>query len=281
MSWVGFWWVLPVAGALVGYGRALAGVTRAQRAVWAVARVVEVRVPAHGASGMDALPVTLAFQDPLSGAEFRLGNEGAHGEGVHAAWVGREFTVRYPPGQPERFHLMRSTDGERHGLTVPNCCVWLLAVGAVAHAWVVGGPGWGLLGLGALLVCAGALSGDIGRARERAARLASAVGVPARVVAVTEDIHTDGEGTEIVSRTPVVVFTTRDGVRVTALLLRGAQALPGSLGRELTVHYAVDDPSVFTPDLAFDRRERGKDIAFVVALWTGGLASMAVGAALL
>ncbi|WP_370740959.1 hypothetical protein [Streptomyces sp. Ncost-T10-10d] len=92
------WWVVPAGLALLGYGRSLAGVTRAQRAVWVKARIVEVGQPAHGDSEKPGIPVTFAFQDPATGQEFTLPNAGRHGDAIREAWVGREVDVRYPPG---------------------------------------------------------------------------------------------------------------------------------------------------------------------------------------
>ncbi|MGW0576637.1 DUF3592 domain-containing protein [Streptomyces sp. NPDC002920] len=277
------WWVVPSGLALLGYGLSLAGLTRAQRAVWVRARIVEVGQPAHGDSKGPAIPVTFAFRDPATGREFALPNAGKHGDAVREAWVGREFDVRYPPGQPHRFLVV--ADGadavDRSGRGGPDCAVALLLVGLVIHAAVARGYPYALLGFGALLTAVAALSPDIRRARARAARLASAVAVPARVVAVTTDVHTDGEGSEFVTHAPVVAFTTLDGIDVTVLSRAGLPDPGRSLGRELTIHYAPDDPAVHTPDLAFDRRERAKDIGLVLALLTAGIAAFLTGAALL
>lgn len=281
LEWGGrWWWAVGLAVALAGYLRSLAGVTRAQRARWATARVVEVRTPAHGASGREGVPVTLAFQDPDSGREFVLTNEGRHGDAVEVAWVGRQFTVRYPPGQPERFHLMADTAGERSGLGGPNCLLQLIALGLAVQGALAWGWGWGLVGFGALLLFNGLMSDDVFEARVRRDRLAAALDVPARVVAVTKDVHHDAEG-DLVAHAPVLVFTTHDGTRVTALCRDGIPRPGLSLGRELTVHYAPDDPAVHTPDPDFDRRDRAKSVGCVLLLVLGGTAAVAVGCALI
>ncbi|MGC5562229.1 DUF3592 domain-containing protein [Streptomyces sp. FR-108] len=275
------WWTVPAGTALAGYACSLAGLTRPQRAVWVTARVVEVHRPGQGDSESPGIPVTVAFQDPSGGREFRLRHTGRNGHVVAAAWVGREFPVRYPRRRPERFHLMLDSKGEERGLGGPNCMLLLLLVGLVVQAFVVRGWADGLICLGGLLLIVGALSRDRQYARARAALLAGAVAVPGRVVAVTKDVHTDGEGGEIVVHTPVVVFTTQEGVLVTALCREGI-AQPGrSLGRDLTIHYAPADPAVFTPDLDHDRRERAAAVRFTIGLLLAGIVSVALGVALL
>ncbi|MFD0306156.1 DUF3592 domain-containing protein [Streptomyces sp. NPDC127119] len=275
------WWTVPAGAALIGYAGSLAGLTRPQRAVWVTARVVEVHRPDHGDSKRPGIPVTVAFQDPSTGRELRLRHAGRNGHVVAAAWVGQEFPVRYPRRRPERFHLMLDKKGEERGLGGPNCMLLLLLVGLVVRTFVVRGWPDGLISLGGLLLVVGALSRDRQHARARAALLDGAVAVPGRVVAVTKDVHTDGEGDEIVNHAPVVVFTTREGVHVTALCREGI-ARPGlSLDRDLTIHYAPADPAVFTPDLDHDRRERASAVRFVAYLLLAGMTAIALGAALL
>jgi hypothetical protein len=274
---LGLWWTVPAGLAVLGYGCSLAGVTRAQRAVWATARIVEVRRPAHGDSRKPGIQVTVAFQDPATGQEFTLPNAGRHGDPVHEAWLGREFPVRYPRGRPERFHLMTDVFGERGGLVGPSCAVVLLLLGLVIQATVTWGYPWALLGFGGLLTAAMLLSRDLGLMRARAALLASAVAVPGQVVAVTKDVETDGEGTTFVCHEPVVAFTTREGTRVTALCREGIPDPGRSLGRDLTIHYAPADPAVFTPDPDHDRRDRAKTVALVVASLLTGIAAVVAG----
>ncbi|KAK1179724.1 DUF3592 domain-containing protein [Streptomyces sp. NBS 14/10] len=278
---LGLWWVVPTGLALLGYGLSLAGLTRAQRAVWVTARIVRVEQPAHGDSKRRGIPVTVAFQDPATGQEFALPNAGKHGDAVREAWVGRELEVRYPPGQPHRFRIVMDTVGEKSGRIGPNCAVFLLLVGLVIHATVAWGYPWALLGFGSLLTALAAVSPDIRLARARDALLASALAVPARVVAVTKDVYTDAEGDDIVSHAPVVAFTTHEGTHVTALCLDGI-ADPGlSLDRDLTIHYAPADPAVFTPDLAADRRSGEESTGFIIILLLTGIAAVVTGAATL
>lgn len=278
---LGLWWVLPAGVALSGYAVSLAGLTRAQRAVWVSARVVRVGRLAHGASKRSGLPVAITFRDPSTRREFVLRNTGRHGDVVHEAWVGREFEVRYPPGHPHRFRIVLDTAGEKHGRIGSNCAVALLLVGSVVHAAAVRGYPWALLGFGALFAAFAAASPDIRQARARDALMASAVAVPARVVAVTMDVYTDGEGEEFVSHAPVVRFTTREGTEVTVLSLDGIPDPGLSLDRSLTVHYAPTDPAVWTADPAADRRGHAKAVGTIVTLLAVGAAAVATGLALL
>ncbi|WP_327184342.1 DUF3592 domain-containing protein [Streptomyces sp. NBC_01334] len=275
------WWVVPAGLALLGYALSLTGLTRAQRAVWVKARIVAVEPPAHGASKRPGIPVTLAFQDPFSKTQFTLSNAGSHGYSVEEAWVGRELQVRYPRGQPHRFRVTLDTPQDRNGRVGPDCATILLLIGLVIHAAVVRGYPYALLGFGALLTVFAAASPDIRTARTRDALLSSAVAAPARVVAVTRDVYTDGEGDEIVNHAPVVTFTTQDGTHVTVLSRDGIPDPRHSLHRELTLYYAPSDPAVYTPDLTADRRANEGAIGWIIILLITGLASIATGAALL
>lgn len=278
---IALWWVVPTGLALLGYVLSLAGLTRAQRADWVKARIVEVGQPAHGASKEPGIPVTVAFQDPCTGREFILPNAGKHGGAIEEAWVGREFEVRYPPGRPDRFRVVLDTACEKNGCIGPNCTVILLLIGLAIHATVIWGWPAALLGFGALVTAFAAASPDIRLARARDALLASAVAVPARVVAVTKDVYTDGEGSEIVNHAPIVTFTTLEGTHVTVLSRDGIPAPGRSLGRDLTLYYAPSDPAVYTTDLAADRRGNESAIGVIIILLVGGVAAMVTGAAML
>ncbi|MFG3033459.1 DUF3592 domain-containing protein [Streptomyces sp. NPDC048253] len=275
------WWVVPAGLAFLGYALSLTGLTRAQRAVWVKARIVAVEPPAHGASKGPGIPVTVAFQDPFTERQFTLSNAGRHGNSVEEAWVGRELQVRYPRGQPHRFRVTLDTPQDRNGRVGPDCATILLLIGLVIHATVVRGYPYALLGFGALLTVFAAASPDIRTARTRDDLLSSAVAVPARVVAVTKDVYTDGEGDEIVNHAPVVTFTTQDGTHVTVLSRDGIPDPSHSLHRELTLHYAPSDPSVYTPDLRADHRANERAIGWIIIMLITGLAAIATGAALL
>lgn len=277
-KWLGLWWTLPAGLALVGYACSLAGLTRPQRAVWVTARVVEVHPPGHGESGTNGIPVTIVYQDPGTGREFRLRHENKRGDRVLAAWVGQEFPVRFPRRRPERFYLMLDSEGRKSGVGAPNCMVILLVLGLVVQSFFVWGWQWGLICVGGLLLLVVALSRDSAYARARAAQLAESVTVQGRVVAVTEDISSDGEGGESVSHASVVAFTTHEGVEVTALCTQGIRDVAKSLGRDVPVRYAPADPSLLTADPDHERRERMWNIRFFATLLVSGIVAIGLGA---
>ncbi|MFJ6086921.1 DUF3592 domain-containing protein [Streptomyces sp. NPDC092369] len=275
---LGLWWTVPAVLALVGYACSLAGLTRPQRAVWVTARVVEVHAPGHGEPGDQGIPVTILYQDPATGREFRLRHENRRGDRVLVAWVGQEFPVRFPRRRPERFHLMLDSEGRTSGVGGPNCMVILLVLGLVVQSFFVWGRQWGLICVGGLLLLVAALSRDGEYARARAAQLAAGVTVQGRVVAVTRDVHPDGEGGESVSHASVVAFTTHEGVEVTALCTQGIRNIARSLGRAIPLRYAPADPSLLTADPDHERRERTSNIRFVATLLVAGTAAIGVGA---
>jgi uncharacterized membrane protein len=274
---LGLWWTVPAGLALVGYACSLAGLTRPQRAVWVTARVVEVHPPGHGESGKHGIPVTIVYQDPGTGREFRLRHENKRGDRVQVAWVGQEFPVRFPRRRPERFHLMLDSEGRTSGTGGPNCMVILLVLGLVVQSFFVWGWQWGLICVGGLLLLVVALSRDGEYARARAAQLAEGVTVQGRVVAVTRDVYTDGEGSESVSHASVVAFTTHEGVEVTALCAQGIRNIAGSLGRDIPLRYAPADPYLLTADPDHERRERTSNNRFVTTLLVTGIAAIGVG----
>ncbi|MEU2573680.1 DUF3592 domain-containing protein [Streptomyces anulatus] len=274
----GLWWTVPAGLALVGYACSLAGLTRPQRAVWVTARVVEVHPPGHGESGIHGIPVTIAYQDPGTGREFRLRHENKRGDRVLVTWVGQEFPVRFPRRRPERFYLMLDSEGRTSGTGGPNCMAFLLVLGLVVHSFFAWGWQWGLICLGGLLLVVVALCRDGEYVRTRAAQLADGVTVQGRVVAVTRDVHSDAEGGERVSHASVVAFTTHEGVEVTALCTQGIRNIARSLGRDIPLRYAPADPSLLTAEPDHERRERTSQIRFVVSLLVTGITAIGVGA---
>ncbi|MFI2317562.1 hypothetical protein AMK17_35295 [Streptomyces sp. CB00072] len=274
----GLWWTVPAGLALVGYVCSLAGLTRPQRAVWVTARVVEVHPPGHGESGNHGIPVTIVYQDPGTGREFRLRHENRRGDRVLVAWVGQEFPVRFPRRRPERFYLMLDSEGRTSGTGGPNCMMFLLVLGLVVHSFFAWGWQWGLICVGGLLLLVVALCRDGEYARARAAQLAEGVTVRGRVVGVTRDVHSDAEGGESVSHASVVAFTTHEGVEVTALCTQGIRNIARSLGRDIPLRYAPADPSLLTADPDHESRERTSQIRFLVSLSATGIAAIGVGA---
>ncbi|MFK4082770.1 DUF3592 domain-containing protein [Kribbella sp. NPDC020789] len=277
-----YWWVVPGGLAVFGYLLSFAGLTRAQRAEWVSARIVGLEPPEHGASKDGGIPVTVSFQDPGTGQQFTLPNEGSrHGFPVRAAWIGRELRVYYPKGHPEKFRIELYPEDERTGREFPGLMVALLLLGLVIYAIVAWGYEWAFLGFGFLLLLAGLFSRDRRSARQREQQLADAIAVPARVVAVTTDVYKDGEGSEIVNHAPVVAFTTTDGRDVLVQPLDNFPGPGSSLGREFTLHYARTDPAVYTPDLAADSRDRRNTARYTTWPRALGLAAILTGAILL
>ncbi|WP_405062548.1 DUF3592 domain-containing protein [Kribbella sp. NBC_01505] len=282
MSLLRYWWVLPGGLAVLGYLLSFAGLTRSQRAEWVTARVVDLESPDHGASKDGGIPVTVSFRDPRSGQEFTLPNtDGKHGFPVRAAWIGRELVVYYPKGHPEKFRIALYPEAEGDGRDFPNVMVALLLLGLVIHAIVAWGYEWAFLGFGALLFLAGLLGRDLRSARLRGRQLADAIAVPAHVVAVTTDVYKDGEGSEIINHAPVIAFTTTDGRAVLVQPLDNFPKPGTSLGREFTLHYAPSDPTVYTHNLDFDRKDRLNTARYTTVPRALGLLALLAGATLL
>ncbi|MGW8574326.1 DUF3592 domain-containing protein, partial [Streptomyces niveus] len=158
--------------ALIGYGRSLAGVTRAQRAVRVPGRIAEVRVPEHGGPDIPGIPMAVAFPDPGSGQEHVLPHMSESGFELRAVWVGREIAVVHPPGRPERFEIAYDVESGQHGLAWPHFMVFLLYCGLVADTAVLQGYPWALLGAGVPLavVMSFVLRDEIRLTRRGAAR---------------------------------------------------------------------------------------------------------------
>ncbi|MFF5721245.1 DUF3592 domain-containing protein [Streptomyces buecherae] len=258
-------WCVACAGwALVGYGRSLAGATRAQRAVRVWGRIASVRTPAHGDPGTAGIPVVVAFPDPATGREHVLPYTAEGGLQLDTVWVGREVAVLHPPGQPQRFEVTHDLADGRHGRAWPHFAVFLLYAGLVTELALRHGYPWALLCAGGPLtvLMVFLLRNEVSLARREAARLAGAVSVPGRVVAVQETTHEDGES-QWTGHDPVLTFTTREGTLVTARPQPALADPARAYGRVVTVHYAPDHPEVFTHDLAASRRSWGRSVVFV------------------
>lgn len=269
--------------ALIGYGRSLAGVTRAQRAVRVPGRIAEVRTPLRTGDGRDGIPVTIAFPEPATGQEHVLPYvAGDAGIRLDTVWVGRELAVLHPPGDPGHFTITYALDDARRGLAWPHFLVFLLYAGLVADTAIRQGYQWVLLGVGVPLAVAMAfiLRHDLRMARRDAARLDAAVAVPGRVVAVLTTDHEDGEGAWT-SYAAVITFTTREGTVVTSRSRVDPKDAATAYGQEFTVHYSPDDPETFTRDIAAARRSNARDTVFVVLCLLLGVATTVTGAVLL
>ncbi|MEU9042890.1 MULTISPECIES: DUF3592 domain-containing protein [unclassified Kitasatospora] len=286
MGWHGYlalWCAVFGAVALFGYGRSLAGMTRAQRTVRVRGRIERVREPRHGGSRRGGISVVVSYRDPSTGREVTVTNDGECGESITAAWTGREVGVHYPRGRPHAYRLTSDLGEGGRGLGWPNFAVFLIYVGAVVVAAVDWGWPWALVGVGGPWAVFGAcrLPGNIRDTRRRREKLAAMVAARGRVVAVLRDVSTDAEGGTSTSITPVVAFTARGGAAVTAHCASGVPDPAGAYGREVTVHYAPDDPAVFTLDRAGELRSVGTDTAVNVVALLVVAAAAVVGAVLL
>ncbi|MFI6697231.1 DUF3592 domain-containing protein [Streptomyces sp. NPDC050433] len=283
MDWHGvlvLWCVGCGVLALIGYGRSLAGVTRAQRAVRVPGRIAEVRIPEHGGPGILGIPVVVAFPDPVTGQEHVLPYVSEAGIQLDAVWVGREIAVIHPPGHPERFEITYDVQDGQHGLGWPHFAVFLLYCGLVADTAILRGYPWVLLGVGVPLavVMSFVLRHDLRLTRREAAR--PIIAAPGRVAAVLTSVHDDGESVWT-SHTAFITFTTSEGTAVAARLRAEPKDPKTTYGAEVTVHYPPDNLDAFTLDLTATRRSTVLDIAFIVLCLLLGAAGTVAGALLL
>ncbi|MFD3376453.1 MULTISPECIES: DUF3592 domain-containing protein [unclassified Streptomyces] len=269
--------------ALVGYGRSLAGMTPAQRAVRVMGRIERVREPRRGSSQRDGIPVVVSFQDPSTGQEFTVTNDGDHGERISVAWTGREIGVRYPRGRPHAYQFAGDLWAGRRGLGWPNFAVFLIYVGLVVFAAIDWSWPWALIGFGVPWTVSGVFHMPQNARVEsrRIDALTSQPSVQGRVIAVLTDTGTDSDGHTSTSHTPVIAFTTHEGTTVIAYCADELPDPPNSYGRDVTIHYTPDDPAVFTPNLTAEHRSRSLDMALSVVALLIGVAAVVVGAVLL
>ncbi|MFB6818686.1 DUF3592 domain-containing protein [Streptomyces sp. NPDC056347] len=285
MGWHGYlvlWCGVFGAVALIGYGRSLAGMTREQRMVRAKGRIERVGEPRHGSSPNDGIAVVVSFQDPATGQEFTVTNDGERGERISAAWKGREIGVHYPRGRPHAFGFTSDLSAGGRGLGLPTFAVFLVYAGLVVAAAIDRGWPWALLGFCGPWALSGMyhLPGNIRDRNRRLDGLAAMAAVPGRVVAVLKNVSVDADDGHTSTRlVPVVAFTTLDGTSVTAYCESGLRDPAGSRGLDITVHYAPDDPAVFVLDVESERRSWKRDMAVnVVGLLVVAVAAV-VGAA--
>lgn len=265
MGWHGYlavWCGVFGTSALVGYGRSLAGVTRAQRAVRAIGRIERVGEPRHGSSPSEGIAVVVSFQDPTTGQEFTVTNDGERGERISAAWTGRELGVHYPPGRPHAFRFTSDLSKGGRGLGWPTFALFLVYAGLVVVAAIDWGWPWALLGFCGPLALSGVchLPGNVRDRNRRIDELAAMAAVPGRVVAVLKSVTVDSDGGTSTRLVPVVTFTTLDGRAVTAYCESGLQDPARSKGLDVEIHYAPDDPAVFTLDVEAERRSWKRDM---------------------
>lgn len=266
MGWHGYlvlWCGVFGTIALVGYGRSLAGMTRAQRAVRAKGRIERVDEPRHGSSPNDGIAVVVSFQDPSTGQEFTVTSDGARGERISAAWTGREIGVHYPRGRPHAFRFTNDLSEGGRGLGWPAFSLFLVYAGLVVVAAIDWGWPWALIGFCGPWALSGVyhLPGNIRDRNRRLDELAAMAAVPGRFVAVLKSVSTDDDGHTSTRLVPVVTFTTLDGTAVTAYCESGLPDPAGSQGLDVTIHYACDDPAVFVLDIEAERRSWKRDMA--------------------
>ncbi|MFF9839381.1 DUF3592 domain-containing protein [Streptomyces sp. NPDC013740] len=281
MSWHGYvavWCGVFGTLALVGYGRSLAGWTRAQRAVRTTGRIERVGEPRHGSSPSDGIAVVVSFQDPATGEEFTVTNDGERGERISVAWAGREIGVSYPPGSPHAYRFTAGVSDGGRGLGWPTFSLFLVYAGLVVAAAIDRGWPWALLGFCGPWALSGVyhLPGNARDRKRRIAELAAMSAVPGRFVAVLKSVTVDADDGHTSTRlVPVVAFTTLDGRAVTAYCESGLPDPAGARGLDVTIHYAPDDPAVFTLDVEAERRSWKRDmVANVVGVVTVAAAAV-------
>jgi hypothetical protein len=242
-----------------------------------------LRVEEPAARGAQRLPGVLAeigFVDPAGGREI----VGVNRQGrLDAAWVGREVEVRFPPGKPEKFRVVAGAGEVDRELARPATLFAVAAVALIARAATGPGMRWLVVGFCALwtLVNVHILVSAIRRLSYRRARLTAPAQVTGRIVALLENRSSGDDGMSSVTYTPVVRFTTLDGLAVTGVCQIGGTSRRQSLGRELPLRYAPDDPSVFEPDQPGDRAGAGcglfvAGLFFLVGIAITGAAAMLV-----
>lgn len=266
MGWHGYlalWCGAFGTWALVGYGRSLAGMTRAQRTVRARGRIERVGEPRHGSSPNEGIAVVVSFQDPSTGEEFTVTNDGERGELISAAWTGREIGVHYPRGRPHAFRFTRDLSEGGRGLGWPTFALFLVYAGLVVAATIDRGWPWALLGFCGPWALSGVyhLPGNVRDRNRRLNKLAAMAAVPGRLIAVLKSVAVDADDGHTSTRVvPVVAFTTLDGTAVTAYCESGLRDPAGSRGRDVTIHYAPDNPAVFVLDVEAERWSWKRDM---------------------
>lgn len=278
------WCVVFGAVALFGLGRyAVRGQRRGVRAAARVLRAWEP--PRAGAHRSLGVPAELGFVDPLTGREVVGATRGGRYGRLEAAWPGREVEVRYAAGDPDGFRVVRGPGPPDRDLLAAAVGISVVTVILLDRLASGTGFGWILIAFGALWTAATG-SVLIATVREslrrgRALRGPTAT-VPGTVVAVFESKHDkEDEGGTSHIYTPVVTFTTHEGLTVLGIVPVGTSGRRTWAGREVPVRYATADPSVFHLDRFTDRSAAGCGLVFLVLFSLFGPAFTAAGAALI
>ncbi|WP_030683080.1 DUF3592 domain-containing protein [Streptomyces sp. NRRL B-1347] len=287
MGWDEFlvlWCAVWGAAALVGFGMSLAGVTKAQRTVRLAGRIERVREPRHGGSRAGGISVVVSYQDPASGQEVIVTNDGERGDMITSAWEGREVGVSHPRGRPHAYRFSHTPQEPSRGLGWPSFALFLVCVGLVVLAAVDWGWPWALIGFGApgAVYAAVHLPRTVRAKNRRIEQLAAMDTAQGRVVAVLKDVSVDqDDGHTRTTITPVVSFTTREGTAVTAHCTAHLPDPARAYGRDVTVHYTPADPADFTLDRAAEHRSEGQDVTFNILVVVVLAATAVAGAVLL
>ncbi|WP_031069270.1 DUF3592 domain-containing protein [Streptomyces sp. NRRL WC-3742] len=286
MDWYGYlplWCGVFGALALVGYGRSLAGVTKAQRTVRVKGRIERVDEPRHGSSPSDGISVVVSFQDPSTGQEFTVTNDGGPGETIGTAWTGREIGVHYPPGRPHAFKFANHLSEGGRGLGWANFALFLVYAGVVTVVAIDRGWPWALVGFCGPWALSGLchLPGNLRDRSRRIGALGAMVAVPGRVVAVLKSVTVDSDTGTSTRLVPVLTFTTLDGRAVTAYCESGLKNPAGSRGLDVTIHYSPDDPARFVLDVEAERDSWHWDMVVNIVGVLAVTAAAVVGAVML
>jgi hypothetical protein len=249
-----------------------------RRRIRARARVVRVwDPPKEGARRSSGIPAEITFVAPDSGREMVLS---AEDRGLDAAWPGRAIEVRYPAGRPERF---RVTSGPRRldrDLGASATATSLLLLVLVGHFTDNDGFHKELIGFGVLWMAVSAviLAFRLAEIVRRRVLLASRAPATGRIVAVLTSRYGPEESPKsAVLFTPVVTFTTHEGHQVTAVCPVGSSSRYYWAGREVSLHYARTDHSVFALDLLGDRLLVAGGLLLLVFFFTFGAALTVAG----
>lgn len=260
---------------------------RGRGIVYAGATVTGVGTPPeHGGRTKDGVPAQLAFVDELSGREVVGPARGGRYGRLDAAWEGRKVWVRYGAHAPEDFRI--APDGRRRlatrELLGSRVLLYLAAVPVIARFVPGSDLGWGLLlyGLGwSALVQTASRRVVRHELRPRRRLRVAPVRTTARVLAVLErrDPRSDDRGTR--SYSPIVAFTTDDGLAVTALCGYYTSTRRAWPGRDIAVRYDPADPAVLALDREHDHDSLTTGIAVLAVMALAGVAAAVLGAILL
>lgn len=248
--------VLGVWCGLFGMLGAMWATRYAVRGPWrrlAVARVLRVWEPEPGAGWSKGVPAEVGFVDPASGREMLGLTQGGGGRAgkLDTAWPGREITAFARLRRPADFRVVdqppRPLDGDLSGAV---STLFLAAVPPAARAlFGTHSLAAALYGSAGAVVFAFVVLGivrDTRRGRRRRSLLAAPEHTTARLVDIRESRKPDADIAADKAATPVLAFTTDDGLPVTAVCEYASALHSLRPGDEVRLRYAASDPSVYT-----------------------------------